>query len=54
MLCLELMSLEVKTQISGIVIVLDMKDLGFNHIMNVTTEHVKSIANVIQVISANF
>ena len=43
------MSLEVKSQVSGIVIVLDMKDLGFNHIMNVTSEHVKSIANVIQV-----
>ena len=47
-ICLELMAREPKTQIAGLVMVVDMSGLTFNHIMNVSSEYVKSVASVIQ------
>ncbi len=48
-LCLELVAREPKSQVAGMVIVLDMAGFSFTHLMHVTTEHVRSIANIIQV-----
>ena len=47
-LCLEMMAREAKTQVAGIVVVVDMGGLSFNHIMNISSDYVRSVANVIQ------
>jgi len=47
-LCLEMMAREAKTQVAGIVVVVDMAGLSFNHIMNISSEYVKSVASIIQ------
>ncbi len=48
-LCLEMVAREAKSQVAGLVMVVDMAGLSFSHIMHITTEYVRSVANIIQV-----
>ena len=47
-LLLELIAREPKSQIAGLVMVVDMSGFTFGQIMHVTTEYVKSVASIIQ------
>jgi len=47
-MCLELMAREVKTQISGIVAVVDMEGFGWHHITNLSVEYVRNVVALIQ------
>ena len=49
LLCLEAVAREPRTQVSGIVVVVDMADFGLSHALNVGgVEYVRSVADVIQ------
>lgn len=48
-LLLETIVREPKTQIAGLVVVVDMSEFSFTHMISVTTEHIKSVAQIIQV-----
>eukprot|EP00095_Tigriopus_kingsejongensis_P000607 maker-scaffold95_size379157-snap-gene-2.40 protein:Tk00607 transcript:maker-scaffold95_size379157-snap-gene-2.40-mRNA-1 annotation:"hypothetical protein CAPTEDRAFT_176851" len=47
-LLLELMALEPRTQVAGLVMVVDLAGFCFSHFMHVSRDHVKSVANIIQ------
>jgi len=47
-LCLEMMAREQKTQISGIVALVDMADFGWYHVMQLSVSYIKSLASLIQ------
>lgn len=49
-LCLEMLAKEAKTQVAGIVVVMDFKGFGLSHVWSVSVEDVKNLANLIQVI----
>ena len=48
-LLLEMIVREPKTQIAGLIMIVDMSGFGFGQVMHVTTDYVKSVANMIQV-----
>jgi hypothetical protein len=45
---LELLAREQKTQISGIVAVVDMADFGWYHMMQLSVDYIRSMASLIQ------
>jgi len=47
-LCLELLAREQKTQISGIVTLVDMADFGWYHLMQLTVDYMKTVTALIQ------
>jgi len=47
-LCLEMLAREQKTQISGIVAVVDMADFGWYHMMQLSVDYIRSMAALIQ------
>ncbi len=47
-ICLELLATEPKTQIAGLVVVVDMSGFNFTQVMSVSTDYVRSVASVIQ------
>lgn len=47
-LCLEMLAREQKTQISGIVAIVDMAEFGWYHLMQLSVEYMKSMAALIQ------
>ncbi len=48
-LCLEMVAREQKSQVSGLVMAVDMAGFSLSQVMHVTTEYVRSVANIIQV-----
>ncbi|TRY72381.1 hypothetical protein TCAL_04745 [Tigriopus californicus] len=47
-LLLEMIAREAKSQVAGLVMVVDLAGFCFSHIMNVSKDHVRSVANIIQ------
>jgi len=47
-MCLELMAKEQKTQISGIVALIDMEGFGWDHIMQLTVDYIRNVVSLVQ------
>merc|ERR1712096_386794 len=47
-MCLELMAKEHKTQISGIVALIDMDGFGWDHIMQLTVDYIRNVVSLVQ------
>lgn len=47
-ICLEMMASEVKTQIAGIVVIVDMAGFSFSHLVSISADYLRSVADVIQ------
>jgi len=47
-MCLELMAKEQKTQISGIVALIDMEDFGWDHMMQLSVDYIRNVVSLVQ------
>lgn len=47
-MCLELMAKEKKTQISGIVAIVDMEGFGWDHMMNLSVDYIRNVVALVQ------
>jgi len=48
LMCLELIAREQKSQISGIVAIVDMEGFGWEHIMQLSVEYVRNVVSLVQ------
>jgi len=47
-ICLEMMASEVKSQIAGTVVIVDMGGFSWSHLVSISADYLRSVANVIQ------